>query len=97
MNTGIIASRYATALLKLVDETGGGEAVVSQVEILSNALDAMPDLRRAIGDSRTVPPESKVSLFEAVLGEMPKTVMAPELWIAAVPTVPIPTPYRLLF
>ena len=79
MNTGIIASRYATALLKLVDETGGGEAVVSQVEILSNALDAMPDLRRAIGDSRTVPPESKVSLFEAVLGEMPKTVMAPEL------------------
>ena len=79
MNTGIIASRYATALLKLVDETGGGEAVVSQVEILSNALDAMPDLRRAIGDSRTVPPESKVSLLEAVLGEMPKTVMAPEL------------------
>ena len=79
MNTGIIASRYASALLKLVDETGGGETVVSQVEILSNALDAMPDLRRAIGDSKSVSAESKVSLFEAVLGEMPNTVMAPEL------------------
>ena len=53
--------------------------MVSQVEILSNALDAMPDLRRAIGDSKSVSAESKVSLFEAVLGEMPNTVMAPEL------------------
>lgn len=31
MNTGIISSRYAKALLKLVDETGNGEAVYNQV------------------------------------------------------------------
>ena len=31
MNTGIIATRYATALLKLVEETGSGELVAAQV------------------------------------------------------------------
>ena len=31
MNTGIISSRYAKALLRLVDETGNGQAVYDQV------------------------------------------------------------------
>lgn len=31
MNSGIISSRYARALLKLVDETGRGDAVYAQV------------------------------------------------------------------
>ena len=77
MNTGIIASRYATALLKLVDETGGGETVVKQVEAFVKALDTMPELRRAVNDSKSVPPEHKINLFETVLG--PGTSMAPEL------------------
>ena len=38
MNQGIIASRYATALLKLVEETGSGEAVVKQAESFAKAL-----------------------------------------------------------
>ena len=38
MNAGIIASRYATALLKLVEETGSGEAVVRQAESLAGTL-----------------------------------------------------------
>jgi len=42
MNTGIISSRYALALLRLVDETGNGEAVYGQVvQILKNP-DSMP-------------------------------------------------------
>ena len=42
MNTGIISSRYARALLRLVDETGNGEAVYGQVvQILKNP-DSMP-------------------------------------------------------
>ena len=77
MNTGIIASRYATALLKLVDETGNGETVLNQVEAFVKALDTMPELRRAVNDSKTVPSERKISLFETVLG--PGTTMAPEL------------------
>ena len=75
MNTGIIASRYATALLKLVEETGGGETVIRQVEALSKTLDVMPELRRAVDDSKTVSSDQKLALFETVLDEE----LAPEL------------------
>ena len=34
MNTGVISSRYARALLKLVDETGNGSQVCGQVRAL---------------------------------------------------------------
>ena len=34
MNTGIISSRYATALLRYTQETGGGERVCAQVKRL---------------------------------------------------------------
>ena len=61
MNTGIIATRYATALLKLVDETGFGSAVVDQVRIIEKALDELPDFRRAVSDP-TVAPARKLAL-----------------------------------
>ena len=38
MDTGLISSRYARALLLLVDETGGGEEVLAQTLTLSQAL-----------------------------------------------------------
>ncbi len=69
MNTGIIASRYAEALLKLVDETGGGEAVIVQVQHLCEVLDNIPDLRRALVDVAAVSADRKVSLLEASLPE----------------------------
>ncbi len=62
MNTGIIASRYAEALLKLVDETGGGETVIVQVQRLREALDSVPDLRRALVDTAVVSRDQKGSL-----------------------------------
>ena len=34
MNTGIISSRYATALLRYTQETGGGARVCAQVRRL---------------------------------------------------------------
>lgn len=74
MNTGIIASRYATALLKLVDETGSEETVAAQVQALEKALDEVPDFRRALDDP-AVPAARKISLAEASL-EGP---MAPDL------------------
>lgn len=73
MNTGIIASRYATALLKLVDETGSGESVAAQVQVIEAALDASPDFRHAVADP-AVSTESKLGLFEAAVG-----ALAPEL------------------
>ena len=42
MNTGIISSRYATALLRLVDETGNGEAVYEQVSRILADPDSIP-------------------------------------------------------
>ncbi len=82
MNTGIIASRYATALLKLVDETSSsagsgqssGEVVVAQARAILNALETLPDLRRAITDP-SVPSDKKRSLLETVVSE----TIAPEL------------------
>ena len=43
MNTGIISSRYAMALLRLVDETGNGEAVYAQVLRILKEPDSMPE------------------------------------------------------
>ena len=63
MNTGIIASRYAAALLKLVDETGFGEVVVSQAKAVIAALTSFPDLRRLLSDP-SVPDSKKISLLE---------------------------------
>ena len=42
MNTGIISSRYARALLRYVDETGNGQAVYDQVVKILKDPDAMP-------------------------------------------------------
>lgn len=75
MDTGIIASRYATALLRLVDETGGGEAVVRQIRTLEKAFTALPEFRRVMDDSVEVAGERKMKLFETALDEP----MAPEL------------------
>lgn len=74
MNTGIIATRYATALLKMVDETGSGELVAAQVQVIEKALDEVPDFRRAVDDP-AVAAVQKISLFEAAL----KDSMAQEL------------------
>lgn len=73
MNTGIIASRYATALLKLVDETGSGESVAAQVQVIEAALDGSQEFRHAVADP-AVSPESKLGLFEAAVAPL-----APEL------------------
>ncbi len=66
MNTGIIATRYATALLKLVDETGSGEVVADQVQTIGKALDESVDFRRAVVDP-AVSPAGKISLFDAAV------------------------------
>ena len=68
MSTGLIASRYSSALLKLVDETGNGELVVHQVEVLQDALGSMSGLRRAVDDLK-VTADQKIALFDTVLSE----------------------------
>lgn len=78
MNTGMIASRYATALLGLVDETGSSEKVLSQVQAILKALVSVPDLRRAVEDRAGVPGSRKISLLETVV-KSGESAMAPEI------------------
>ena len=74
MNTGIIATRYATALLELVDETGSGSEVASQVETVGRALSEIPEFQRDI-DNPSIPSARKLGLFDASLDGK----MAPDL------------------
>ncbi len=74
MNSGIIASRYATALLKLVEETGSGSVVASQVETISRTLSEVPEFQRDI-DNPSIPSARKLGLFDASLDGK----MAPDL------------------
>ena len=46
MNRSIIITRYATALLKFVRESGNGAVVCSEAETLGRALHYVPDLKR---------------------------------------------------
>lgn len=76
MDTGVVSSRYATALLRYVGETGGGETVCAQVMKLEDALGKVPGLKKTLDDPAGVSVEEKISLFESALGG---EAMAPEL------------------
>ncbi len=69
MNTGIIASRYADALLKYVKETGEGEIVYKQAEILENAMRSIPELVRFLESQTLFNTSGKLALVQKVLGE----------------------------
>ena len=76
MDDGIIASRYAKALLKYVLETGNGDLVCAQVLRLERPLAEVPQLRMILDNPEDVSAAQKLSLFRAALGGEP---MAPEL------------------
>lgn len=76
MNAGMIASRYATALLELVDETGASEMVLAQSQAILKALASVPDLRRAVEDRTGVSGDRKISLLETVVKDSEGSSMA---------------------
>lgn len=68
MNSGIIASRYARALLLYTQETGGGEHVVAQAYRLEQALTQVPELKTLLEDPETVSDARKLEVLETALG-----------------------------
>lgn len=68
MNTGIISSRYADTLLAYVKETGNGDLVCHQAEVIEAALLALPEFRKWTCDQESVPKKQKLNLFESALG-----------------------------
>lgn len=69
MDIGIIASRYARALLKYVAETGEGEVVCAQAAVLERALTEVPELSEMLDNPETVTAEMKMKVFETALGK----------------------------
>ena len=76
MNTGIISSRYSTALLRFCTEQGDAEKVCSQAMILEKAFRELPSLRQIMKDPAAVSYDEKMSLMESALGE---EAMSPSL------------------
>ena len=71
MNTGIIASRYADALLKYVEETGEGQVVYKQACTLADALAASVKLERLVESKTLLSSSKKIELMSKALGEEP--------------------------
>lgn len=69
MNSGVVAARYAKALLKFVQETGAGEKVYSQACVLVLRMDEIQQLRDCIQKHQELTIHKKISLLEAALGE----------------------------
>lgn len=69
MNTGIISSRYARALLDFSLERGDAESVCRQAEKLENAIKAVPELRRAMNEKVSFSYSDKLSLLKTALGD----------------------------
>ncbi|MBR5300911.1 MAG: ATP synthase F1 subunit delta [Bacteroidales bacterium] len=69
MNAGIVASRYAKALLKFVQETGNGEKVYAQVSVLAFRMHEVMQLRDYIQKHHEIDVAKKLQLLEAALGE----------------------------
>ena len=69
MNRSIIITRYATALVKYVRETGHGDIVCSEAEALVAQLHALPQLRRMVeAADDVVTPFDKKKLLQTALG-----------------------------
>ena len=68
MDTGLIVSRYALALVRLVEETGGGDAVCAEATALGKAMKEVPGLAQALRGSSGLSAKEKISLAKTALG-----------------------------
>lgn len=68
MNAGIIASRYAKALLKFVRETGNGRNVYSQACRLVGCMEEVVQFREYLENQNEIGLDRKIELAEAALG-----------------------------
>lgn len=69
MNVGVVASRYAKALLKYVQETGNGDRVYSQVCVIVQRMSEYPQLKDYVEARTEIGPDKKLKLLNAALGE----------------------------
>ena len=68
MNRSIIASRYARALVKYVNETGNGPSVCDEAEALLHTLRVSPELERILESKDVVSTDDKQKLLQSARG-----------------------------
>lgn len=68
MNTGVVISRYAEALLKYAAESEDADVICTQALTLEKALGDYPKLREALSNPVACTPGQKMSLLRAALG-----------------------------
>ena len=69
MNAGVIAARYAKALLKYVLETGNGDKAYAQAYVIVRRMKEIPQLREYVEEHSGISDEKKLKLLETALGE----------------------------
>ncbi len=77
MNTGIISTRYAVALLKYVKITGNGQKVYEQALELDKYIMQVDKLKDVIYNPKATPDSVKLNLFTTALGG--EKAIAPEM------------------
>ena len=69
MNRSLVITRYARTLVKYVADTGHGDIVASEADVLVRALHDVPDLSRAVqAADDVVSPFDKKKLLQSALG-----------------------------
>lgn len=68
MNSGVIASRYAKALLKYVQDAGTGEKVYSQVELLVIRMEEIGRLKDVIENHDELSDERRIGILSDAAG-----------------------------
>ena len=73
MSTGIISSRYATALLRYAEANGDAQATCAQAEVLEKALGSVPEAVKVLGEPDVADAKRKKAVLASVLGGEPLT------------------------
>lgn len=68
MNRSLVITRYATALVKYVQETGDGAIVCREAETLVKALSKTPEFAKAMASKDVLADDEKHSLVRGALG-----------------------------
>ena len=69
MNTGIISSRYAKALLLYLGDAPDTQAVYDQAQTLEKALGALPQFGQALSSPADIDDAAKMDLLREAVGE----------------------------
>ncbi len=77
MNTGIVSSRYAKALLAYVDSTGGGQKVYEQALLLEKCIMKIDEMKIMIANPKATTDKKKMQIFSLACGG--PEVIAPEM------------------